>query len=878
MSDSVTPERLSVLLNDTMELGLGPRATPTLGSGTGLRPAPPHDGGIEQGTYSGNFSGGVKAFVSDLSLGVDSLTVGSKPDQGDHLKFSQAIAPVRLLLADSGFLSNSCCGVIGKSGKFCTRRRDDSGDTTCGIRAHVKKGEVAESHIYFWEETSNVAHLTPAMDSRIKLAEAIWDMRGEDLTRIQFVELMEAAITGDASSVTELAEIKTRVLDPTSKISFTPRKKPRYSTDAWEFPDLQVLEEIPEIPGGLDDFAVQDHIAGHWKSLVTTVESLKSVAGRNSKYETELDSLGGDIDGLRSALARMQTLLGHPADGLSFDLYAIVGGTEDTVSELEVKIKNSLGPKVTEVEAKLIVLQGELKKFRSSTGDELLTRLAHLETSVRVLESTATPDTLAKVVVKLQSVVGQQIIPAVRNLWEFYELMTTGNVGSCTPGVAHDVGKVLNGRLAAVETFARDTGSRLHNLETGGVTSHPAGSNSVVSLTQRVLTLERNLADGRGGGDSSGGELHDGLSDLFGHRAPVGAPGPGVRAPASSSESDDPRWGRLEAKIRDLEAQMDNVTVSMGGFTFKSVDDCEAFVVGHVPGNTYAYFYDVVSLLQRGWGHNHVAVMDVWEKTHAIKKAGFTSRGEAVILASMATVLPSCLGELTGKNSECHLPLPALSSYESWTHKGFQMGRRKDIQDGLNRVVTTLEDNVRDVFRGFEQGRCVANEMLSLSRSHWSQIERMIDNFYGEFHVTSNEKDAWKLTSLIAKTVFEAVHQARAIGSDLSDILSPSKRAAKVMWATLQAHRVMRTFIDADFRNDPRIAPVIVLHLLENRVGRQDFDLLKAKAQAQSLQLTKQGAAIDKLITLTNELKRTKGKGGGRGSGGQRDQDGTDEG
>lgn len=274
------------------------------------------------------------------------------------------------------------------------------------------------------------------------------------------------------------------------------------------------------------------------------------------------------------------------------------------------------------------------------------------------------------------------------------------------------------------------------------------------------------------------------------------------------TESEDPRWARIEAKLRDLEAQMDNVTVSMGGFTFKSVDDCEAFVIGHVPGNTYAYFYDVVSLLQRGWGHNHVAVMDVWEKTHAIKKAGFTSRGEAVILASMATVLPSCLGELTGKMSECHLPLPALASYDSWTSKGFQMGRRKDIQDGLSRVVTTLEENVREVFRGFEQGRCVANEMLSLSRSHWSQIERMIDNFYGEFAVTSSEKDAWKLTSLIAKTVFEAVHQARAIGSDLSDILSPSKRAAKVMWATLQAHRVMRTFIDADFRNDPRLAPL----------------------------------------------------------------------
>jgi hypothetical protein len=78
--------------------------------------------------------------------------------------------------------------------------------------------------------------------------------------------------------------------------------------------------------------------------------------------------------------------------------------------------------------------------------------------------------------------------------------------------------------------------------------------------------------------------------------------------------------------------------------------------------------------------------------------------------------------------------------------------------------------------------------------------------------VTSSEKDAWKLTSLIAKSVFEVVYNACAIGSNLSDILSPSKQAAKVMWATLQAHWVMRTFIDADSWNDPQIAPVIVLN------------------------------------------------------------------
>jgi hypothetical protein len=178
MSD-VTPARLSALLNDTMELGLGPRATPRPGTPTtGFHSAPPHDSGLEQGTYLGDFSGGVNgAFIGDLSSGAAPSQVDSKPASvGENLSFSKAIAPVRLLLADVEFLSNFCCGIIGKSGKFCTRRRDASGDTTCGTKAHVKKSPVAESFIYFWEETTNVAHMTPAMDSRTKLAGAIWAM------------------------------------------------------------------------------------------------------------------------------------------------------------------------------------------------------------------------------------------------------------------------------------------------------------------------------------------------------------------------------------------------------------------------------------------------------------------------------------------------------------------------------------------------------------------------------------------------------------------------------------------------------------------------------------------------------------------------------
>lgn len=47
-------------------------------------------------------------------------------------------------------------------------------------------------------------------------------------------------------------------------------------------------------------------------------------------------------------------------------------GTEETVYNLETKIKNSLTPKLTGIEAKLMLMQANLKRFHSSNGEELL--------------------------------------------------------------------------------------------------------------------------------------------------------------------------------------------------------------------------------------------------------------------------------------------------------------------------------------------------------------------------------------------------------------------------------------------------------------------------------------------------------------------------
>ncbi len=75
--------------------------------------------------------------------------------------------------------------------------------------------------------------------------------------------------------------------------SFTP-KKPRYSEDTWEFPNLELLPVIKEGPDFQDMEELQGLIRRQWKGLVSRVETLKSVAGRNNKYEEEFDSFVGE--------------------------------------------------------------------------------------------------------------------------------------------------------------------------------------------------------------------------------------------------------------------------------------------------------------------------------------------------------------------------------------------------------------------------------------------------------------------------------------------------------------------------------------------------------------------------------------------------------
>ncbi len=83
-------------------------------------------------------------------------------------------------------------------------------------------------------------------------------------------------------------------------------------------------------------------------------------AGRQFSYKRGLTDQSNNIDSLGAALARLNNLVSLPEDGIAFDLFAIVEGNEETALELETQVKTMLGPKLTEVKVRLMLMQAEV--------------------------------------------------------------------------------------------------------------------------------------------------------------------------------------------------------------------------------------------------------------------------------------------------------------------------------------------------------------------------------------------------------------------------------------------------------------------------------------------------------------------------------------
>ena len=261
----------------------------------------------------------------------------------------------------------------------------------------------------------------------------------------------------------------------------------------------------------------------------------------------------------------------------------------------------------------------------------------------------------------------------------------------------------------------------------------------------------------------------------------------------------------IEKRIDRLAQQVSGNGVEVGDFRFNCLLDVETWMSAHLKNaNAYGVFWDAVVALCSVPKAN-VEFDSVMANKKAVESGKFTSVWNARHFSSFQTTYPPVL--FTSASST---GLSAINARNKWTMKG-QTGVKHDVLEGIKRASEALKKEIRQLLQPGSEASRLAETMHTSSVGFIREWISEMDSLYEDFVAGGMQpKSAWEICLLLSKALFAKLRDARAVALD-------STTPAVMLWASLQAHKVMQEFLHHEFRNHPHFAAVIVqTHILGN--------------------------------------------------------------
>jgi hypothetical protein len=281
----------------------------------------------------------------------------------------------------------------------------------------------------------------------------------------------------------------------------------------------------------------------------------------------------------------------------------------------------------------------------------------------------------------------------------------------------------------------------------------------------------------------------------------------------------------LEDRLQDVEDQLQAQTVNMAGLTFKSQILTRTWMTTHAPAaGAYIYFLDAHGMLSLA-ANEADTTRAVLNFAHSAVKGAFATPEEAQVSASFKIALPAIFGSDSASTrvSSDTRALPAMKTPEAWDlEDGYTRAKRR-FEEQIKEVKSTMLESVGDHLTGL--GRMVAMECIAMAYEFLSK--------------------------------FRNLHKTRIAGR--GPFLG-GDRASGIVWGSLQAHRLMQEYLDADFSAHPKCSHILNIHLQDNALMkvdfRREFDKLKtlvSEVQAGAADIRVQH---DILATKVGKLKK----------------------
>jgi len=311
------------------------------------------------------------------------------------------------------------------------------------------------------------------------------------------------------------------------------------------------------------------------------------------------------------------------------------------------------------------------------------------------------------------------------------------------------------------------------------------------------------------------------------------------------------------AKYATLEDRLQSESVTINNINFGSLKDTNAWVKVNVPGFSPDGFHDIMTLLQTVT-EPHIAFNDGMNETYMSRRVGFETKISAIIAHSFKIELPDIFGKFTA-TSDKSFPLPAIRQYKNWNPSDGVSGVMRYTTEQLVFQVESCKAIILHEYQG-SKALDLASLMLSDAHSFWTRLSTWMNEFYLKLTIVSNcsVEEAWLLVASCVRGMFKEFRRARIVAQNADTITDKCLSTAYSLWGSLQAHRVMKSFLEKNFEAHPSITPVINMHLFQFRVPMSLFVKQKEKIAALETSIKQMRSDIDRIKNTSGKKKLKK--------------------
>jgi hypothetical protein len=298
----------------------------------------------------------------------------------------------------------------------------------------------------------------------------------------------------------------------------------------------------------------------------------------------------------------------------------------------------------------------------------------------------------------------------------------------------------------------------------------------------------------------------------------------------------------VQSEMKQLQLRVVGKGVQIANRTFQSFVNVQTWVTTHLPNRRYGLFVDGVSIFEF-FTHGHIDAETTYSSFYSQHRTGFQSTFEARVASSIQNLFPSVFGK-SDSNVDTAEALPVLKSPDKWDSNDGNTGLRYQISRNMADVEFQLQETITTVLGPYSEAKHIAQECLHQSKRFALELSQFITTDFQKWrHRGHAPKDAWKMTSVCVRKIFEELYSERVVARDVYDQKDPDFTTAKYLWATWKAHAVMEKYLRHQFYEHPAISAVLAWHLADNYVkpdGSHGHKLKTLDAQVKALETNHQ--------------------------------------